>query len=82
MRQSPRTSSRLVERVPVGETVDILDYGEEWCHVKWKWFRGYMMTQFLLFEGQGQCTVTIPGLTLAQATALIAEYPAGYITAG
>jgi hypothetical protein len=43
-----------------------------------------MMTRFLRFEGspEGQCSVTIPGLTMQQAKALIAQYQNGYITAG
>ena len=75
----------MVERVPVGETVDILQYADDWCKVKWKWFKGYMMTRFLVFDGDVPSvyyTVTIPGLTKEQAETLLMDYPNGHMTAG
>lgn len=85
MRRFPNIGSALVERVPVGETVEILQYGDEWCHIKWKWFKGYMMTRFLVFDGDVPLiyyTVTIPGLTKEQAEELLMDYPNGTMTAG
>lgn len=82
MRESPAMSAPLVERVPIGETVEVLQNGDEWSEIRWKRNRGYMMTRFLSFGNAGYCTVTIPGLTMEQANALIAEYPHGYITVG
>jgi hypothetical protein len=84
MRAKPSTSCRLWWEVPVGSEVLVHEKGPEWCKITWAGQDGYMMTRFLHFEGspEGQCTVTIPGLTIEQAKALIAEYPNGYITAG
>lgn len=54
MRKKPSTSSALVERVPIGSIVDVLEKGDEWCKIAYcdsagcTW-RGYMMTQFLQF---------------------------------
>lgn len=85
MRRFPNIGSALVERVPVGETVEILEYGAEWCNVKWKWFKGYMMTRFLVFDGDVPAvyyTVTIPGLSKEDAESILMDYPNGHMTAG
>lgn len=85
MRRFPNIGAALVERVPVGETVEVLEYGSDWCHIKYKWFKGYMQTRFLVFDGdvpQIYYTITIPGLSKEDAEALKAQYPNGVITAG
>ena len=85
MRKFPNIGAALVERVPVGETVTILQYGEEWCRIQWKWFKGYMMTRFLVFDGDVPpiyYTVTIPGLSKEDAENLLMDYPSGTMTAG
>ena len=84
MRAKPSTSCRLYWEVPVGSQVIVREKGDEWSKITWAGQNGYMMTRFLRFEGspEGQCTVTIPGLTMDQAKALLAQYPNGYITAG
>lgn len=85
IRRFPNIGSALVERVPVGETVDIIEYGEEWCKVKWKWFKGYMMTNFLVFDGDVPpiyYTVTIPGLSKEEAEEILMDYPNGSMIAG
>lgn len=85
MRRFPNIGAALVERVPIGATVDILDYDEEWCKVQWKHFKGYMMTRFLVFDGDAPpiyYTVTIHGLSKEQAEDLLMDYPNGQMTAG
>ena len=85
MRRFPNIGAALVERVPIGETVQILEYGEEWCKVQWKWFKGYMMTRFLVFDGDVPpiyYTVTIPGLSKEDAESILMDYPNGHMTAG
>jgi hypothetical protein len=81
MRESPSINAALVERVPIGQAVEILDYDEEWCHVKWRWFKGYMMTRFLVFDGDVSpttyYTVTIKGLTKEQAENILMDYANG-----
>lgn len=55
IRKGPSTSKALVERVPIGSVVEILDYEPEWCQVCYtdktgaKWY-GWMMTDFLIFD--------------------------------
>jgi uncharacterized protein YraI len=81
MRKSPSINAALVKRVPIGQAVEVLDYDEEWCHVKWRWFKGYMMTRFLVFDGDVSpttyYTVTINGLTKEQAEDILMDYANG-----
>lgn len=57
MRKGPSTSKALVERVPVGSVVVILDYEPDWCQIAYTdrrgatWY-GWMMTEFLIIDGQ------------------------------
>jgi hypothetical protein len=48
-RKQPSTSAALVDRIPVGEQVEVAEKGSEWCACKWKGKAGYIMTQFLIF---------------------------------
>lgn len=84
MRSSPKVTAPLIERVPIGETVDVLKKGDEWSRVKWKWYKGYMKSRFLIFEDtpQNWYTVTISGLTKEQADGLCSEYPNAEVTVG
>ena len=38
---------KLIERIPIGTEVEILDYGAEWCRIKAGRYTGWMMTKFL-----------------------------------
>ena len=55
MRKGPSTSKALVERVPIGSRVTILDEEPDWCQISYTdprgatWY-GWMMTQFLKFD--------------------------------
>lgn len=84
MRSSPKITAPLIEQVPIGKTVDVLEKGNEWSRVKWKWYKGYMKNQFLIFEDtpQNWYTVTISGLTKEQANGLCSEYPNAEVTVG
>ena len=75
MRSAPSRSAKLVERVPIGETVEVLDDVDDWCYIKWKYYKGYMMKEFLLFDTPTLYTVSIPHLSESQANALVLQYP-------
>jgi len=79
MRSAPSKSSKLVERVPIGETVDVLDHVEDWCYIKWKYYKGYMMTEFLMFDTPSLFVVVVPHLSESQANALVSQYPGAYM---
>ena len=42
---------KLLERIPIGSEVTILDYGEEWCQVIAGGLKGWMKTEFIDAEG-------------------------------
>lgn len=85
MRKYPNIGAALVERVPIGEEVEVIQYGADWTKIKWRYWTGYMQTRFLVFDGDVPpiyYTVTIPGLSKEQAEAIVAEHPSGVITVG
>lgn len=47
LRASASTSAALVERVPVGATVTITEYGDSWCRVAYAGKAGWMMRKYL-----------------------------------
>ena len=54
MRATPSLKGRIMVRVKLGQTVEILSPGEEWCRVKYNNFTGYMMAKFLDIVGDGK----------------------------
>lgn len=54
-RTAPDISARLVTgmpRIKNGETVSVKTTGEGWAAVEYKGYRGYVMAEYLVFEGQ------------------------------
>lgn len=87
LRTKLSTAAALVDRVPVGDTVTVLKYDEDWCRIKWGRKTGYMMTKFLIFEEEtdetGACyTVTVFGLTKEEADQIHAIWPNSDIELG
>ena len=54
MRAGSNTNTRILMRVPLGVTVDILTPGENWAHIKYGNMTGYMMAKFLDVVGDGK----------------------------
>lgn len=80
LRKRPSTYSVLVDRVPCGEIVNVLDRDDGWCKVKWNKETGYMMTDYLIFDdppepGSVYYCITIFDLTKEEADAIAAQYP-------
>ena len=86
MRKQPSMSAALVERVPVGSTVEVMEQGELWHHIRWKGKTGYMMCAFLVIDEEPPVletyTVTIPGLSKVEALALVEKYPGAEMSIG
>jgi len=83
LRRSPSVKAALVDWVPVGEIVTVLERGEEWSRIKWTWKTGYMMSRFLIFnDPQGIYSIFIEGLTHDEAEALHAAWPNSTIGVG
>ena len=50
-----KKGGKLIERIPIGTEVEILDYGPEWCRVKAGRYTGWMMTEFIRgFSGRDE----------------------------
>ena len=47
MRKTPSLKGALIMRIKLGEIVEIVEPGEEWCKIKYNKKTGYMMAQFL-----------------------------------
>lgn len=54
LREGAAMNKRILVRVPIGTTVDIITPGEKWAEVKHGTYRGYMMAQFLDVIGDGK----------------------------
>ena len=86
MRRSPNKGAALVERVPIGATVEVITKGQDWSQIRWKKYTGWMMSQYLAMRDDDNiyeyCTVTITGLSEAQAEILKQNYPQAIISRG
>ena len=82
MRKSASIVSALVKQVPIGSTINVTQRGSDWCAVEYGGKTGYMMTKFLVFEGEEKYTCTISKLTKDQADKLVAQYPNCVIAQG
>lgn len=77
LRAKASTTGKLIDRVPCGEVVEILEYGDTWSKVRWEKQTGYMMSKFLLFDEEDYetYTVIIHGITKEEADAFRKVYP-------
>ncbi len=53
LRKKASTGADLVDQVPSGSSVEILESGNTWSRVKWKNKTGWMMTEFLEADDSG-----------------------------
>ncbi len=56
LRELPRSGSAILKGIPQGETVAVLERGDEWCRVRYGQTEGYVMTIFLTFQSQTEET--------------------------
>ena len=75
LRKRPSKAAALIDRVPCGDHVEIIEKGTDWCHVRWKTKVGYMMTEYLILPDDVLYTVVIPHLTYEQSESLKDMYP-------
>ena len=60
LRKTPSIVGKLIDRVPCGDSVEMISYDDKWSKIKWRGKTGYMMTKFLMQEDVVFYTVTIP----------------------
>lgn len=78
LRAKASTTGKLIDRVPCGETVEILEYGDTWSKVRWEKQTGYMMSKYLLFDEEDYeetYTVILTGITRDEMEAFKKVYP-------
>ena len=79
LRTKPNSMAKLIDRVPCGEEVELLEYGVKWSKVRWEKQTGYMMSKFLIMETEEdedeRWTVIIPDVTTEEKDALKGLYP-------
>lgn len=78
LRAKASTNVKVIDRVPCGEVVEILKYGDTWSKVRWKKKAGYMMSKYLLFDEEDYeetYTVILTGITKKEADAFKKVYP-------
>ena len=54
LREGPSKNKKILKRVPLGTTVEIVAPGEVWCTVIATGTKGYMMSEFLDIVGDGK----------------------------
>lgn len=64
LRASASTSAALVERVPVGAAVTVLEYGDAWCRVAYDGQAGWMMRRYLLLPSDTGTETDAPADTV------------------
>lgn len=82
LRAKPAKTARLLERVPCGDAVEVLNRADDWSKIKWRDYVGYMMTKYLVFdelEPNVLYCVTIHDLSRDEAESIV-EVFGGSIT--
>ncbi|MCI5957344.1 MAG: SH3 domain-containing protein, partial [Clostridiales bacterium] len=51
LREQPGSGQRVIKTIPRNAAVTVVSYGEPWCQVLYGGLEGYVMTNFLRFEG-------------------------------
>ena len=76
LRTSPNKMAALIDRVPCGDVVDVLERGQDWSKISWKRKKGFMMTGFLRFNGEPEALycVTIHDLPQLLAEEIVGVY--------
>ena len=82
LRKKPSTLSKLIDRVPCGDAVTILDYGTDWSKVRWNGKVGYMMSKYLVYDTVELVSVLIPNITMDEAESIKQTYPEAEIMKG
>ena len=76
LRESPSQTARSIGQYRNGTQVKVVSYGSTWCEVYVGTRHGYMMTQYLSFNGS-YLPPTYPTATSIPSHPVTATYPAG-----
>jgi hypothetical protein len=73
-RVKPSTTAVLIDRIPCGETVQVIDRADKWSKIKWHGYTGFIMTEYLIFteeEPDALYCVTIHDLSRDEAESIV-----------
>ncbi len=69
LRAGASTLSSVLQQIPKGEEITVLERGEEWCCVTYQGTTGYVMTKFLTFTETENAATPTPTVTLTPTPA-------------
>lgn len=72
MRSKPSDNSTVIENIPIGELVDVLDIMDGWSSIRHKGVAGYMMSKFLDKVSMDKVTVSREELETARSALMLA----------
>ena len=72
LRATPSTDGILMDEMPTGTRLIVEKYGSEWCTVRFRGIRGYVMTKYISVESAPAAT-PIPGTSQLQARVTTAQ---------
>jgi hypothetical protein len=75
-RTRPSTNAVLIDRIPCGESVEVLSDDGTWAKIRWNGQTGYMMSKFLISGDSGEVLycVTIHDLPISLAEEIAGTY--------
>lgn len=82
LRSRPSKLSKLIDRVPCGDAVTVLEAGDKWTKVRWNGKIGYMMSRYLIYDSVEFVSVLIPNVTMGEAESIKRTYPDAEIMKG
>lgn len=75
MRTGPSEKNQIIEEIPIGELVEVLDVMDGWSKIRHNGVTGYMMTKFLMHAdgaGDGKVDVSRAALKAARSALMMA----------
>lgn len=67
LRLTPSTEGVLMDEMPTGTQLIVEEYGSEWCRVRFRGVRGYVMTKYIALQTTPIVPTAAPGTSLPQA---------------
>lgn len=49
LRETASKSGKIITTIPKGTTVNVIEYGDDWCYISWGQYYGYASTDYLAF---------------------------------
>lgn len=73
LRSAPSKEGTLMDEMPTGTRIIVEKYGSEWCTVRFRGIRGYVMTQYIALQSTPVAPTQLPGQAVYQARVTTAQ---------